>query len=733
DQLHTVMDNLDYGVYQDGEENTAQKIFWNIQQLVQAANTYLLLNTIPNSGATYTGLCATIKDLIVNLQMKDSNKIQRTLEKLTHQADGIDIGIQNTIDRCKQLQKKEILLIDANSFNNARTILEQAQPFGILAKTIHETWFSKKPTNLAIGNLRINTNQHEQLLGANGWVKKLQNSWPIPAFKNHYQTINTTHAEAAFILGHNLPTSPQAILWRLVPPNETDQNKKAFAQAFIDKLNQLHAKLGDTTLRKASTQLQALIATAHAVKKSLESQNISATQINLLLYPWRKDINQKLTALEWAILDFHDFYEQQLKIFTDELFIASLLTDNEIVALPSSADTLLDDTKLATALDSQPDPQDITNLKQAQIAHNLLVTVNKAIIDLAFQTAGIPKQDAQQRKLRYLADRFAISEAVEGMLDTKIPDKLGLTTILSDLQSAFEFWHGFLQNIIERRTSRDKSLGETTEEQLKSALTTATTELTSLSTQLMSLQILSTESSNAGLYKLIPQVDKKEAEIASLKSKIAWLQFEKLPQAQQRNILKLSQQQDIDAACGIAALVFNVAGEATFVSEAPVWFQLSGASFKPIELGPSAVAASSSDTRSIVANLPPSAAEIPINPFTVGYYLCSNFIDQAPEFVIFLEISTIIHDLQIADYLNNKYSPAPKDLTPDVKKLVLDFAHNRTWQHLTIIRKAIEKIRARNTKTDTELANKVTQKINTFREKLSTYFTEQQPVSTTTT
>lgn len=762
--LSEIMNNLDYGLYQDGDDNTPQKLFYQLQQLVQAANNYLLLNTIPNSWATYSGLRSTIQDLIVRIQMNDPTKIRYIFEqKLTTQANGIDDGIQDTIARCNRLQKEEILLIDPRNFDTARTILAQAPKFAHLAKYVFETWNkSKEQSAIKLSSLNLDQSKKNSWFGdlarEQGYIRQLKISTIPNTFLQHYKKINSEYAAQAFILGHNLPETPYALLWRLIPPNDKDlEGKEIFPPSFIDGLKKKIEKFGNKSLREASTELQTIIATTSELKKALEAQNVAAYDINLTLYPWRLEISKRLADLQWAILIFHDYYEQHLKIVTPELFIASLLTDNEIYAL-SKNNTPLSTKMLTDALEETKPAQDSTIFDNAAEAHKELLSIQQSIAWDAFNMAFPDREIGDELPpLNSQSDKVKVTNFIHEILDQELPQKLGILDLILDLKSGLDFFAGYLKMLKDQTIThaRKKALyhftSEDTETSLRKQIKEAEETQESKVKALRQLQSGKKEAALKDLWTAQKDVTSAEEKVLALNQKLALFMWNKLNTSQKKLVLQARKEADINlmkgmalgASLGTLIATVNTAGaidyyekRAYIAEKYPISLLLGWIEVKPrfIPMNvlslvtPQATDQSSYQSplnyQQILDYLPSSEAKVPINAFTIGYYFCGSFTDQTPEFVIFLEVSTIINNLQLVEYLIKQ--PATKDLKPNIRRLFFDFAHNRAWQHLTIINKAIKNIRARNTKEDSALADKLATKIASFRSKLTEYFDHKQ-------
>jgi hypothetical protein len=705
DQLHTVMDNLDYGVYQDGEENTAQKIFWNIQQLVQDANTYLLLNTIPNSGATYTGLRSTIEDLLVRLQMNDHNKIQNTLDKLKIMAQGIDNIIKDTIGRCDELQKKEILLIDANKFTNdankftndankftnARTILERAPRFADVVKKISVR------ININVNGLSKYSNEN-QWLGKDGLVELIQSKANTAQFEAHYNKINGTsndgYAEKAFAMGQNLPTTFDAILWRHIPPCST--RKDIFPQDFINDLQKPFKQLEKKTLHAASQELQVLVARAHAVKESLEQKKVAPDQINLALYSWRKEINQKLTALQWATLELHSFFEQQVKVITDELFFASLLADNEIIALPSSNEASLTQA-IKEGLTCTPDTKIFDELDALDTADKALNTEALAAVKQAYDQAGIPAgkpfDKLSQEELQRFTEQLTQICDPQGTLKTLFGD---IDTFMKNLRQGLEKFYdavktpesGLANPVVAKSSYRSKySPPPAPRGSDVSRYRYAYPASTTGSSRYASPDESEREESSSRYSSRRERSDSSSDDEFSWGKRAKWLLVTTVIIV----ILVICITHPVIGGIIIGVLLTVGVVKLEYTKKIWKWIR--------------------------TAFSPPTNDETPINPFTTHYYLAGAFMQEYPEFVILLELSTIMNKILFA----NK---CKIDQSEQADK-ILEIAHNNAWYHLTVIDKAIDIIRARKTEKTTKAAALMRTQIQAIRERLKVYFNQQ--------
>jgi hypothetical protein len=671
--LPAVMQNLDDGIYQEGTESTPQRLFWRIQRLVQAANTYLLLNVIPASHAHYTDLRTSIENLIVVVAHGKKEDISTAFDKLKSNASKVQEGIQAAITRRKNISTEDVLFIQPEVFKEISNILTAAQKinFDQLVQAIIAEWGKLDAKE------QVNIDTTELLKARRDETNQTRTAYA--AFKQYYNLIqNHEMSKHAALFGIARPDTFDGLLWRQIPPiTELSADLLAFDKIRYEGDLHLHPERA-RPVHHMMYELQSLVAAATTLKQKLEKDGEKPHNIHRILYPLRKQINQLLTNLQFVILELHHDLDEKTKVVSDELLILAILAD---VSIFSSFD----------------------NVKKPNVPKTNESTLEQAI------------QGVIEEKNRMLMQTQASSKILYEKLQTirkEIFTSASVQNISEKLTGAQELTKKEQEDVIKKTTTDflaqdlqglqlykcicDLQTNATYKEKLKKFITDAPTDIKDAAANFITRI--------GGLAGLLTKTSFSSEALTFGKGTKQVHKKDKWETVKTYLIITLVVIVIIAAVVGLMYLSCGVIAPALGY---PWWY---GLFFSPTQMCWFKVLGLK---KSSYPAQPEKEREF-ITPQTARTALCTKFIEDTPEFIVEWELTSILFDLLVS-----------KKVISGEKSTILTIIRNSAWQHLTMARKAIEKIK------DTQQKTALTNKLQEIRTELRTYFDTQRGTTQT--
>ncbi|MFA6263530.1 MAG: hypothetical protein WCW33_03850 [Candidatus Babeliales bacterium] len=636
--LPDIMQNLDADLYEEGKQETAQKIFWHIQRLVQLANTYLLLNVIPQSRDLYAGVRTSIENLIVALAQGKESDVTTAFEELNRTTERVTSVINLAIANCNKIKAEDIVCIQPAVFEKISKILTEASTinFGQLVQSIQSAWnacprYEKTET----GNIAIDDTDKFKI------KTKPSNSELIftayAASKQYYNRIQSPEmAKHAVLFGIARPDNFDGLLWRQIAPITQLSTDLLGYDRLRCKYEQNQEK--SRPVHQMMYEVQTLVAAATTLKQQLESTVAERGNINRVLYPLRKEINQQLTTLQSVILELHHDLESKTKVFSDELLVLDILAD---VSIFSSAK----ETKSISI------SQDITS-----------EIVQKT--QLLAQTTACSKilYDELQGIRKSIFTAAGVSDINDKLIGQKELTKNEQDNVIKQTDLHFQGFKN-IPSLHSCITDLHKQSQSTYKDKLEKFI------------------------------KNIPANVKEQVSIfiqeaGRFPSTIKQL-FTKTSMPSQSKINWEKVKEYVIIALVIIVIIVVIAG-LTYLSCGviapwlgyPWWY---GLFFSPAQM---CWFKALGLKKTSYPELPQEDA-VQLSPRIVQKALSANLFEDTPEFIVEWELTSILFDLMVTEkVISDEATIAAND-----KSTILTIIQNSTWQHLTMARKAIEKIK----------------------------------------